>query len=65
MTLKELLELLDTGWFKVVDLDTELQTDMLGTGSIDSSQLKTLRDKKVKGIRLYGGSFMEIEVKLR
>lgn len=63
MKLKELLALLELGWFKVIDRDTELRTDLLRACSDnDDSQLKTLRDKNVKGIRLYGGSLMEIEV---
>ena len=62
MKLKELLALLELGWFKVIDRDTELRTELLPAIDVNNSQLKTLRDKNVKSIRLYGGSLMEIEV---
>lgn len=59
MKLKELLALLEIGWFTVIDRDTELRTEPLCDAG--GSQLKTLRDKKVKSIRL-SGWFIEIEV---
>lgn len=62
MKLKELLALLGSGWFMVIDRDTELRTDPLLSCDDDNSQLKTLRDKKVKSIHLRSGSLMEIGV---
>lgn len=65
MKLKELLALLGSGWFVVIDRDTELRTEPLLACNADDSQLKTLRDKKVKSIRLCSGSLMEIEVAVK
>lgn len=63
MKLKELLALLKNGWFRVVDRDTGLRTEnLLSLVDDGSSQLRTLRGKKVKSIRLCGKSLMEIEV---
>ena len=60
--LKELLALLETGWFRVIDRDTGLRTETLPTIDNGNSQLRTLRDKTVKCVRLHGGALVEIEV---
>ena len=63
MKLMELLALLKNGWFRVVDRDTGLRAEnLLSLVDDGDSQLRTLRDKKVKSVRLHGGSLMEIEV---
>ena len=61
MSLKDLLQLIDEGSFMVIDNDTALRTTVIDWWNPKDAQLKTLRDKRVRHIRLRGG-ILEIEV---
>lgn len=48
MKLKELLALLGSGWFMVIDRDTELRTEPLLACNADDSQLKWMDELRPK-----------------